>query len=138
MHILTHNIGKMNPSVPPDYSRMFQPVPAGLHRTASEFWESMVQHTQPWWAQQMQREQMERQVAQSHVASKKTENLLNTAYDEKVKKNREVHAARVNQVPDQTSTEPPESLPQTQEDYRKPPQKRDASRRAEQVPASAP
>lgn len=138
MHILTHSIGKMNSSVPPDYSRMFQPAPSGLHRTASEFWGSSVQHTQPWWAQQMQREQMDRRVAQSHAASKKTENLLNTAYDDKVKKNREAHATRVNQVPDQTSTELPESLQQSQEGYHKPPQTRGASRHAAQVPASAP
>jgi len=105
--------------------QMFSQTNSGLHGTASRFFESMVHHTRPWWAEQQQAEQVQRQVAQEYAASTKTAALLEDAYDQKLAKNREAHRVRfMKDQDDQMSEAPPESPVQNQAEHRKPQPKR--------------
>jgi len=99
---------------------MFLRQNTGLRGTASQFFESMVEHTRPWWAEQQQTQQVQRQVAQEYAASTRTAELLEHAYDQQTAKNREAHRVRfMKGQDDQTSETPPESPAQNQAVCRK-------------------
>ena len=96
----------------------------GLHQTASMFFDSMIEHSRPHWAQQQEREVAERQIAQEYAATKKTTDLLTDAYEKEVQKTKEAHSVRFKlDQDDHMSEAPPESqvdLQQTRKPQPKP------------------